>query len=192
MTVRFAVPEDAPDLLAIYEHYIQTSATFEYTLPTPEEFAERIRSIRECYPYLVACGDDGRPIGYAYAHRAWERAAYSWNAELSAYLAPEAAGHGLGQQLCRMLLALLRRQGVRSAYGVVTQPNPASTRLHEALGFHPAARLHRVGYKDGAWHDVVWYEKEIAPHGGAPEPLRTIWQLPEAEVAAILQGKIGE
>lgn len=95
MHYRLAVPEDAPALLQIYSEYIHSTITFEYTLPTTEEFAERIRAIAGFYPYLVA-EEDGRCMGYAYAHRHMERAAYQWNAELSVYLAKSAVGCGLG------------------------------------------------------------------------------------------------
>ena len=77
MHYRLAVPEDAPALLQIYSEYIHSTITFEYTLPTTEEFAERIRTIAGFYPYIVA-EEDGRCMGYAYAHRHMERAALSF------------------------------------------------------------------------------------------------------------------
>ena len=75
MIIRFAEETDSRELLRIYGQYMDTPITFEYVLPSEEEFAGRIRSIRrEGYPYLV-CEEDGRAVGYAYAHRAFERAA---------------------------------------------------------------------------------------------------------------------
>ena len=53
MHIRLAVPADAPALLAIYAQYIETGITFEYQLPSREEFARRIRTFGEAYPYLV-------------------------------------------------------------------------------------------------------------------------------------------
>ena len=84
-TIRFAAPDDAAALLRIYAQYIETPITFEYTLPSEEEFARRIRDIQAVYPYLVYI-EDGEVLGYAYAHRFQERAAYQWGAELSVYL----------------------------------------------------------------------------------------------------------
>ena len=134
MHYRLAVPEDAPALLQIYSEYIHSTITFEYTLPTTEEFAERIRTIAGFYPYIVA-EEDGRCMGYAYAHRHMERAAYQWNAELSVYLAKSAVGCGLGGGLYSRLMTLLKAQGVLSVFGCVTSPNPPSTRLHKRMGF---------------------------------------------------------
>ena len=78
MKLRFAVPEDAQALLDIYARYIHTPITFEYDLPSREEFARRISSTLERYPYLVA-EEAGKAVGYAYAHPERDRAAYQWN-----------------------------------------------------------------------------------------------------------------
>ena len=59
MGIRFAKSEDAKNLLNIYEQYIDTPITFEYVLPTIEEFAGRIGQIGAFYPYLI-CEDGGR------------------------------------------------------------------------------------------------------------------------------------
>ena len=127
MTLRFAAPEDVSALLSIYERYISTPITFEYTLPSLEEFARRVASVQTFYPYLVA-EENGELLGYAYAHRIAERAAYRWGAELSIYLRPDAVRRGLGKQLYQSLIALLRLQGVRTAWSpVLTQPARACT-----------------------------------------------------------------
>ena len=82
MTIRLAVPGDALALLEIYRQYIQTPITFEYELPTLEEFTRRISDALKQYPYLVL-EDQGRLLGYTYAHPEREWKAYQWNAELS-------------------------------------------------------------------------------------------------------------
>ena len=167
--LRFAVPDDADALRAIYAQYIDTSVTFEYSLPSPEEFRRRMEDISAEYPYLV-WEEDGVPLGYAYAHRYRERAAYRWGAELSVYLDRDARGRGLGARLYGALMALLRLQGIRTVYGVVTQPNEASDRLHTAMGFTVAGVVHNAGFKAGRWHDVTTYEKPIAPYDDEPAP----------------------
>ena len=94
--IRKAIENDAESLLKIYEPYItNTTITFEYDVPTAEAFADRIRETAAAFPYLV-CECDGVIMGYAYAHRIRERAAYDWDAELSIYLAQGTHGHGVG------------------------------------------------------------------------------------------------
>ena len=109
-TIRLSAPQDAAALLDIYTPYItDTAVTFEYDVPTAEEFAARVREISAWYPYLV-CERAGEIAGYAYAHRLRERAAYDWAAELSVYLARGMQGKGLGTMLYRCLIELLGLQ----------------------------------------------------------------------------------
>lgn len=185
MTLRFAGQGDVPALLAVYQHAIPTSITFEDELPSVEEFARRVDSISRIYPYLAA-EEEGAVTGYAYAHRIAERAAYAWGAELSIYLHPSAAGKGLGARMYRALMDLLRLQGVRTVYGLVASPNPASERLHASLGFRVMGVQRNAGYKNGRWIDLLWFEKAIAPCDVPPAPLTPIGMLPGEQVRAIL------
>ena len=184
--MRFASAADSAALLEIYGQYLESPVTFEYDRPSEAEFARRIAAYGGAYPYLV-WEEDGRSLGYAYAHALGERAAYQWSAELSVYLDRSAAGRGLGRRLYGALMEMLRLQGVRTVYGCVTVPNPASERLHEAMGFRRAGVWRRAGYKSGAWRDVTWFEKSIAPYDEAPEPVRPIGEIPEEPLADILR-----
>ena len=186
MGIRFAAEADAPALLAIYAQYIETGITFEYELPSREEFARRIREFGGTYPYLV-WEEDGRIVGYAYAHRQAERAAYQWNAELSVYLDRAHTGTGLGRRLYTALMALLRLQGVRTVYALVTLPNEKSEGLHRSMGFRLMGAQRSTGYKDGAWRDVAWFELPIAPYDQDPAPLCPLPQVPPEQVAAVLR-----
>ena len=79
--IRIVSPEDAKELLDIYAPYVKdTAVTFEYTVPSLEEFTERIRHTLEKFPYLAAVRD-GEMIGYVYAGPLHPRAAYAWSAE---------------------------------------------------------------------------------------------------------------
>ena len=85
ITTRYVVPEDAKRLLEIYAPYVENTAiTFEYDVPTLEEFIERIRHTLEKYPYIVAL-NNGTIVGYAYAGMFHEREAYSRCVETSIY-----------------------------------------------------------------------------------------------------------
>ena len=190
MNIRFADKSDSPALLGIYAQYINTTVTFEYELPTEEEFARRITSFSAVYPYLV-CEEGDRVVGYAYAHRMQERAAYQWNAELSIYLDREFTSKGLGEKLYCILIDILRMQGVRNVYGGVTIPNEKSEGLHQKLGFTRLGAFHNTGYKCGRWLDVAWYEKNILPYGENPLPIKSIKGLPEIEVQDVIDKYFG-
>jgi len=176
MNIRFATEMDADALLEIYKQYIDTSITFEYELPTVEEFQRRIREFSKEYPYFI-CTENNRCIGYIYAHRAQERAAYQWNAELSIYLDKNHLGKGLGRKLYEMMFEILALQGVKTLYGLVTTPNPKSTKLHEETGFQLSGVYHNTGYKAGKWCDVLLYEKQIGTYDLNPKPITPIVEL---------------
>lgn len=67
-TLRFAKPDDAEKLLEIYAPFVISSertlsdVSFEYEVPSVEEFTERIKNISAHYPYIV-CEHDDRLLG---------------------------------------------------------------------------------------------------------------------------------
>lgn len=156
--IRFAAAGDAEDILKIYSEYIDTSITFEYTLPDVDTFSRRITETLENYPFLVILADN-KIAGYAYAHRLREREAYNWVCETSVYTSSKYSGLGFGRKLYFALLGILKAQNIRAAYACVTVPNTKSDTLHTALGFSLAGTFNGCGYKCGSWHSVNWYEK---------------------------------
>ena len=67
LKIRDAQLEDAARLVEIYSHYVlDTAVSFEYAVPSVEEFAERIKNIKTKFPYLVCEKDEN---GRVYAPR---------------------------------------------------------------------------------------------------------------------------
>ena len=177
MSIRFATEADLPAMLAIYAPYVTgTTYSFEYQVPTPEAFAQRFRAITAQFPWLV-WEEAGRVLGYAYGSAPFERAAYAWCAEPSIYLAPAIHRKGVGRALYRVLEQLLRRQGYRVLYSIVTSSNHASLAFHEALGYTTRAVFPDCGYKHGQWLGTVWLEKTldfVETPSNFPRPWREI------------------
>ena len=95
--IRFATQADLPAILDIYGPYVlHTAVSFEYSVPTLEEFTDRFRSITAQFPWLV-WEEDGKILGYAYGSLPFGRAAYRWCSASSIYLAPEAQGRGMAE-----------------------------------------------------------------------------------------------
>ena len=173
MSVRMATVQDLPRILEIYGYYVEnTAVSFEYTVPTLEAFTQRFLGITEKFPWLV-WEENGEILGYAYAGRAFERAAYSWNAEISCYLKEK--GKGMGRKLYGIIEDILRRQGVRKVYAVVTSANEPSVAFHKAVGYKEVLTYKDVGYKLGSWYDVIWLEKQLCPLGD-PETFPVSWR----------------
>ena len=163
MGIRFAKMEDIPQILAIYAPYVEATAiSFEYTVPTVEEFTARFQNITAQYPWLV-WEEDGQVLGYAYGSAPFERKAFSWCAESSIYLRADQRGKGLGKKLQLTLETLLQAQGYQILYALVTTDIPASIAFHKALGFSFLAEFPGCGWKLDAWHGLVWLEKRLNP-----------------------------
>jgi phosphinothricin acetyltransferase len=161
-TVRDASERDAEACAAIYAPYVtDTAISFETEPPSAAEMAERIASAARTHAWLVLEAD-GRVVGYAYGGRFAPRRAYRWACEVSVYLEPGRRRTGGGRMLYEALLARLTDRGFRTAIAGMTLPNDASVGLHRAMGFEPVGTYRRIGFKDGAWHDVAWTQRILA------------------------------
>ncbi|KWX67357.1 acetyltransferase [Mycobacterium sp. NAZ190054] len=167
MTVRPAVPGDVEAIGAIYGHYVRTGvATFELDPPGAEELLRRMAAVTDAgLPYLVAVAD-GQVAGYAYCAPWKARRAYRFTVEDSVYVAPHAAGRGVGGRLLDALLDECARVGIRQVIAVIVDADAAaSLTLHRRRGFTEAGRLTAVGFKHDRWLDTVLLQKTL-PHPG--------------------------
>ena len=173
--IRNASIDDAEALLNIYAYYVKNTAiTFEYEVPSLEEFKERITNTLKKYPYLVAEKED-KIVGYAYAGVFKDRAAYDWSAELSIYLAKEEIGCGVGRILYEALEKEMKQRGFLNLYACIAYPEVEdeyltknSARFHEHLGYEIVGEFHKCGYKFGRWYNMIWMEKIIGDHCKVP------------------------
>jgi len=176
--IRTAKEADAERLLAIYAPYVtDTAITFEYEVPTVEEFRQRIIRTLQKYPYLVAEDENGNLEGYAYAGPLKERAAYDWSVEESIYVQQGRVGKGLGRLLHDALQKELQQRGILNMYACIAAPRGEDPYLtdnsilfHSHLGYRMIGRFQLCGYKFGRWYDMVWMEKLIGEHTSMIEP----------------------
>lgn len=168
LVIRMATANDAEALLNIYGYYVKNTAiSFEYDVPTVEEFRERICKTLKRYPYLVI-EKEGQIMGYAYAGPFKERAAYDWSVELTIYLAYDVTGKGLGRMLYEALEKELKARGFLNLYACIGYPieedeylTKNSAQFHAHLGFKTVGEFHKCGYKFGRWYNMIWMEKII-------------------------------
>ncbi len=178
LTIRAADPSDAERLVEIYGPYVaKTAISFEYDVPTAEEFAGRIARTLRRYPYLVA-EIDGEIVGYAYASPFKERAAYDWSVELSIYVGWDYRGNGVGRKLYEAIERVLTRMHILNVNACIAwidhpdeyldQNSPA---FHAHMGYRLVGKFTRSGYKFGRWYDMIWMEKLLGKHPEVPEPV---------------------
>ena len=161
--VRDALPADVPVIQSIYAHHVLHGlASFEEVPPDAAEIERRYREIvGRGLPYVVAEAD-GRVAGYAYAGPYRTRPAYRYTVEDSVYVAPDAAGRGLGHAALAEVIHRAAERGCRQMIAIIGDSgNQPSIRLHEKLGFRHAATLQAVGFKFGRWVDTVLMQRSL-------------------------------
>ena len=179
ISIRFAKPEDAKELLKIYAYYVtDTAISFETEVPSEEEFKLRIEEVLKSYPFIVACKDD-EILGYAYLHSFVGRKAYELSAETTIYLNPDKKKMGIGKKLYSVLEEIAKAQNITNLYsciGYVDKEdeylNNNSAQFHEHMGYRMVGKFENCGHKFGRWYHMVWMEKIIGEHGEIKEFLR--------------------
>lgn len=174
ITIRLARPDDSDAIAAIYAPIVRdTAISFEIDPPTPEAMCQRIAATLITHPWLVA-EQDGAVVGYAYASQHRTRSAYRWSCDVTAYMAEAARGKGIGMRLYTELFDILCAQGFHAAFAGISLPNAASVALHEKAGFQHVGIYKHVGYKQGAWHDVGWWQRQLVSAEGSPDAPRLL------------------
>jgi len=171
LTIRDSRDDDVPAIAAIYGHWVTHGlASFELEAPDAAEIARRRAAVRDAgYPYLVAEGEGGRVLGYAYASAWRTRPAYRFGCENSVYVAPDAARAGAGRALLGALIARCEARGLRLMIAVIgDSANAASIGLHRAMGFAHAGLLPATGWKHGRWVDTVLMTRPLGPGATTP------------------------
>jgi phosphinothricin acetyltransferase len=171
LRIRDADPaRDAAACAAIYAPHVEGSAvSFDERAPDAAAMRGRMERVARTHAWLVA-EREGQVIGYTYAYPFQQRPAYRWTVGVSVYVAEGEHGRGVGRALYMALFDRLRGRGFRMAHAGITLPNPASVALHEGFGFELVGVNREIGWKNGAWRDVGWYQLELAPAGEGPPP----------------------
>ena len=166
--IRDAQVEDAARLVEIYSYYItDTAVSFEYKVPSVDEFKARIIKIKEKYPYLV-CEKDGVIAGYVYASAYSPRAAYDWTVTTSIYVDKNIHRQGIGALLYAELEERLKKQGIVNLLAGIAYCDPEdeyltqdSFKFHTRMGYEKVANMKGVGKKFDRWYDLLWMQKKI-------------------------------
>ncbi len=176
--IRTANVNDAAALLKIYSYYVENTAiTFEWAVPTVEEFCGRIKHTLEKFPYIVAYREsDGELLGYAYTSPFKERAAYDWSVESSIYVKKDCRKMGIGRMLLEELERLSASQNILNINACIACTDKedeyltnASVHFHKKMGYSLVGKFHDSGFKFGRWYDMVWMEKMLGKHTSNPQ-----------------------
>ena len=159
--IRKITIQDAKAIANIYNEYVQNSVvTFETEPVSLHEMCRRIEEISSQYPYLI-CEENGKVLGYCYAHKWKARTAYRHTLETTVYVDVTAHGRGIGENLMRHLIAECRKADVHVLIACITDGNEKSIMLHQRLGFLQVSHFYQVGMKFNRWLDVVDFQLQL-------------------------------
>lgn len=158
--------DDWPMVARIYREGIETGiATFEQNIPRWEQWDEQ--HIRTCR--LVA-RYDRQIVGWAALSPVSSRCVYGGVAEISVYVAANARGEKIGEQLLRTLIAESEKQGYWTLQSGIFPENVASIGLHKKCGFRKIGYRERIGRLNGIWKDNILMEKRSEKTGQGASP----------------------
>ncbi|MEV7631230.1 N-acetyltransferase family protein [Microbacterium sp. NPDC089318] len=164
LRVRPVADADLPAIRDIYNHYVRSSTvTFDEAESTVDDWEGKTARITAAgIPFLVAETTDGELLGYALGQPWSAKSAYRFTIENSIYLAPSAAGRGVGWALLAVFLDRCRAAGLRQIIAVIADRGAeASIALHRKAGFTDAGRLVEVGEKFGERLGVHFLQKSL-------------------------------
>ena len=172
LIIRDVTVNDIESLLKVYAPYVKnTAVSFEYEVPSIDEFKNRFEKITKKYPYILAEDSNGNVLGYAYYNEFKAREAYRYSVETTIYLNDQACGKGLGRRLYEKLENIAQAQNITNMNACIATCEIEDEHLtnrsyffHEKMGYKLVGTFHNSGYKFDKWYDMVWMEKLVGEY----------------------------
>ncbi|MDY0250307.1 MAG: N-acetyltransferase family protein [Pseudomonas sp.] len=160
--IRDVQADDFEAIAQIYNYYISnTVISFEESEVDGEEISNRVKKVESAGLCWLVFEQNNEILGYAYAAKWHERAAYRNTVEVSVYLQHQMKGRGYGSALYKALFHRLKDTSIHIAIAGIALPNPESIKLHERFGMQQVAHYKEVGCKFGQWLDVGYWQVQV-------------------------------
>lgn len=159
--IRNGVLNDAAEMANIFNYYVRTSTViFSNTILDAEDMRRKIKPIAGNFPFLI-WEEEGKVLGYCYAHHFHPDPVYSQTWEITAYLDHNATGRGMGTKLLRRLIDDCRKAGAHTLVSFVTGGNQPCERLMATLGFAKVGIIKDSGYKFDEYLDDIVFQRML-------------------------------
>ncbi|MDE2578612.1 MAG: N-acetyltransferase [Hyphomicrobiales bacterium] len=170
--IRPTTDADVDAMLTIYRHHIargvDVNAIHDGEPVDPDEIKRRRKNFHnKKLPHLVV-EKAGSVVAYAYVVPFRKRPAYRFTVKHSVYVHQDHQRSGIGKALLPALIDACAASGFRQMIGYIDAANVASLKLHDLCHFQRVGFLPAVGYKFGAWTDVVMVQRSLGPGSTAP------------------------
>lgn len=151
---------DGPEVISIFNYYIQNSYAAFLQQPVPNAFFEQMLKLLGSFP-SVGIRKDGHLVGFGMLHPHNPMPAFAHTAEITYFIHPNYTGKGIGGEMLSFLEMKGREIGICNILAQISSLNEGSIRFHQKHGFVHCGRFVNVGKKSGVLFDTVWMQKGI-------------------------------
>ena len=161
VTLRPWTPGDAKTYMGMMGH---VDFTYEDATLWPDDYRQAVRCLEDMEKAASYNGDfyhavllDGAVVGHVQVVR--QEGVWSVDGHVGCLIVCEATGQGVGTEAVRQMVEMaFTRRDYNRLTAIVYQPNRASARVVEKLGFFLEATLRRaVTNGDGVYYDALVY-----------------------------------
>ena len=158
--IRLAGAWDATAIAGIWNPVIRDSTvTFNAVEKDPDDLVRFMTTRADVGHATFVAEEDGEVLGFATYGQFRAGVGYARSMEHTIMIAEGARGRGLGATLLEAVEAHAREGGAHSMMAGVSGANEAGIAFHAARGYKEIARVPEVGWKHGAWLDLVLMQK---------------------------------
>jgi L-amino acid N-acyltransferase YncA len=152
---------DGPEVVTIFNYYIENSNAAFLDHPVPESFYEHMLGLLGSYPSAGIRNEKGKLIGFGMIRPHNTLPAFVHTAEVSYFISPSQTGMGIGGAMLSYLEKKGNEMGISCLLAQISSLNEGSIRFHQKHGFTQCGRFQNAGKKNGQFFDTVWMQKSI-------------------------------
>jgi len=155
LKIIIAAKEDYVAIANIYNEYIKGGGvTMDEVVKTASDIASWVTNFND-RERLFALKKGGRTIGWGIIKKYSDRTGYRTTCETAIYLTATEKGKGYGTFLKKYLMQVCKELGYRHLVAKILGGNRGSIAYNQKLGYTIVGTQKEVGFRDGAWQDVV-------------------------------------
>lgn len=149
---------DREKIIAIFNHYAETSYAAYPEIPVNERF---FAFLREGALGFYVLESDAHIVGFGIMKPLLPFPVFMSTGMLTYFIQTDYTRRGLGKILLYRLTEDAKKMGMSSLVANMASKNSASIRFHLQSGFTEVGRLHDAGSKFGESFDLIWMQKML-------------------------------
>jgi phosphinothricin acetyltransferase len=153
--------DDAPQVMRIFNYYVEHSAAAFFEDSVPEPFYFKMLELLGSYPSAAIRTTNGRIVGFGMVRLHNPLPVFRHTGEITYFIDPQFTGRGLGGNLLTYLEGKARECGITCILAQISSKNYGSISFHKKNGFVESGRLTKIGKKNEEFFDIIWMQKEI-------------------------------